>query len=268
MHLFDEATRLETVSREEGAARFAGAAHPGFKNMIGPYGGWNAAMMAKTIIEAGEADMRLVSLTTEFLHAPGEEAVELSARCDRRGKNTQFWSAELKTQTSPTPCNKALGIMTKPRETVEWTEGERPNAPPPEDCERFPLPMEWTKTVEMRGADNPPFKSTGSTRSTAWVRLDPDRPLDTVGLVALADTPTPRVFYIIGKPDLIATVSMTIYLHAKDEDYAAVGSDYLLVEATGARGGNGIFDQHARMWSRDGRLLATTQQIISYRSKG
>ncbi|MBR9825557.1 MAG: thioesterase family protein [Alphaproteobacteria bacterium] len=268
MHIFDEATRLDTLSREEGKARFGGAAHPGFKNMIGPYGGWSAAMMARSIIEAGEPDMRLVSLTTEFLQAPGEEAVELQASCDRKGKNTQFWSADLSTSASGAICNKALGILTKPRETVEWTEGERPDAPPPEACERFPLPMEWTKTVEMRAAVNLPFKETGSTQSVAWVRLDPDRPLDPVGLVALADTPTPRVFYIIGKPDLIATVSMSVYLHATSEDYAAVGTDYLLVEATGVRGGNGIFDQHARMWSRDGRLLATTQQIVNYRSKG
>ena len=120
----------------------------------------------------------------------------------------------------------------------------------------------------MRAAGNPPFQGSQDTRSTAWVRLDPDRPLDAVGLVALADTPTPRLFYITNKPDMIATVSMTVYLHATAEDYAAVGTDYMLVEATGARGGNGFFDQHARMWSRDGRLMATTQQIVNYRSKG
>lgn len=268
MHIFDEATRFETVSREEGRASFHGAAHPGFKNMIGPYGGWNAAMMAKTIIEAGEPDMRLASLTTEFLLAPDVGPVALEAECDRRGKNTQFWSAYMKAPEGGAKYNKAMGILTRPRGTVEWVEGERPDAPPPEECERFPLPMEWTKVMEMRGAANPPFKSTGSTRSTAWVRLDPGRALDPVSLVALADTPTPRVFYIIGKPDLIATISMTVYLHATDEDYAAVGSDYMLVEASGARGGNGIYDQHARMWSRDGRLMATTQQIVNYRSKG
>ncbi len=268
MHVFDEATRLEAVSRGDGRAEFTGAAHPGFKNMIGPYGGWNAAMMAKTIIEASDSDLRLASLTTEFLQAPAEGAVETGAVCERQGKNTQFWTARLRSPGAETACNIAVGIMTKARETVSWTEGERPDAPPPEACDRFPLPMAWTTPVEMRGATNPPFQATGSTRSTAWVRLDPDRPLDPIGLVALADTPTPRVFYIIGKPDLIATVSMTVYLHATPEDYAAVGSDYMLVEASGARGGNGIFDQHARMWSRDGRLMATTQQIVNYRSKG
>lgn len=268
MHLFDEATQLEARRREEGAASFTGAAHPGFRNMIGPYGGWSAAISAKSILEAAEPGLQLVSLTTDFLLGINEGPVTLDVRCDRAGRNTQFWTSTLTADGAGTPANKAMGILAKPRETVTWLEGERPEAPPPEDCDRFPLPMEWTKTVEMRAAGNPPFQGSKDTRSSAWVRLDPDRPLDAVGLVALADTPTPRLFYITNKPDMIATVSMTVYLHANAEDYAAVGTDYMLVEATGARGGNGFFDQHARMWSRDGRLMATTQQIVNYRSKG
>lgn len=268
MHLFDEATALVPREKSEKAARFDGAAHLGFRNMIGPYGGWSAAILAKSIIEAGDPECALVSLTTDFLAGANEGPVSLDATCERAGRNTQFWSATLTPEGSTVPANKAMGILAKGRETVSWQEGERPDAPEPEDCERFPLPMEWTKTIEMRPAQNPPMQGATHTRSTAWVRLNPDRPLDAVGLVALADTPTPRLFYIINKFEMIATVSMTVYLHATPEDYVAVGSDYLLVEATGARGGNGFYDQHARMWSRDGRLMATTQQIVNYRSKG
>ncbi len=104
------------------------------------------------------------------------------------------------------------------------------------------------------------------TDNLSWIRLEPDRPLDPVGLVALADTPTPRLFFVTGKPEMIATVSMTVYLHASPEDYAAVGTDYMLIEAHAARGGRGFYDQHARIWSRDGRLLATTQQIVWYKT--
>lgn len=268
MHLFDEATQIVAREQGEGASSFAAAAHPGFRNMIGPYGGWSAAILAKSLVAAGDPGMQLVSLTTDFLLGIDEGPIALDVKCDRAGRNTQFWSATLTREGAATPANKAMGILAKARETVAWQEGARPDAPPPEQCERFPLPMEWTKTVEMRGAGNPPFQGHKDTRSTAWVRLEPDRPLDAVGLVALADTPTPRLFYITNKPDMIATVSMTVYLHATAEDYAAVGTDYMLVEATGARGGNGFFDQHARMWSRDGRLMATTQQIVNYRSKG
>lgn len=268
MHLFDEATHLDAVMKEDGAARFRGAAHPGFKNMVGPYGGWSAAMMAKAILSSGDPELRLVSLTTDFLAGVEEGAVELDARCDRSGRSTQFWSASLRAPGAPTVANQAMGILSRGRETVSWTQGERPDAPAPEDCPRPEIPLAWTETVEMRAAQNPPFAAVGDTRSSAWVRLSPDRPLDPVSLVAIADSPTPRVFYIIGQPDLIATVSMTVYLHASEADYAAVGADFVLIDATGARGGNGFFDQHARIWSRDGRLLASTQQIVNYRSKG
>lgn len=266
MHLFDEATALEPIG--EDGLRFGGAAHPGFKNMIGPYGGWSAAILAKSMIEAAGPDMELTTLTTDFLAGASEGPITIDLECKRQGRNTQFWTADLVPGDSETPANCALGIMSRRRETLAWVEGHRPEAPEPEDCERFPLPMAWTKPVEMRGAANNPFQGgDGTTKSLAWVRLDPDRPLDPVSLVALADTPTPRLFFKTGKPDLIATVSMTVYLHATPDDYEAVGTDYLLVEATGARGGRGFNDQHATIWSRDGRLMATTQQMVSYRTK-
>lgn len=267
MHVFDQSIALERVSGEAPDARFTGAATPHFKNMIGPYGGWSAAVLAKGIIEAAGPEMELVSITTDFLAGAREGPVALDVVCDRGGKNTQFWHASLTASGDKGPSNRAMGIMSRRRETVSWTEGSRPDAPLPEDCDRANLPMAWTRTVEMRPTRSPPFaKGDTRTDSLAWIRLDPARPLDAVALVALADTPTPRLFHVIGEFGMVATVSMTVYLHASPEDYAAVGTDYMLIETTAARGGRGFYDQHARIWSRDGRLLATTQQIVWYKT--
>tara|TARA_R110002051_G_scaffold32382_1_gene72821 strand:+ start:137095 stop:137910 length:816 start_codon:yes stop_codon:yes gene_type:complete len=267
VHAFDQSTALERAAGEGADVRFTGAATPHFKNIIGPYGGWSAAILAKAMIEAAGPEMELVSITTDFLAGAREGPVTLDVVCDRGGKNTQFWHVDLTAAGDAGPSNRAMGILSRRRETVAWTEGERPEAPAPEDCVRADLPMAWSRTVEMRPTRSPPFaKGDGCTHSLAWIRLDPARPLDAVALVALADTPTPRLFHVIGEFDMVATVSMTVYLHASPEDYAAVGTDYMLIEAHAARGGRGFYDQHARIWSRDGRLLATTQQIVWYKT--
>ncbi|SDM49430.1 acyl-CoA thioesterase [Maricaulis salignorans] len=267
MHLFDQSTALKRVSGEAPDIRFEGEASEHFKNMIGPYGGWSAAVLAKGLVEAAGPEMELVSITTDFLAGAREGPITLDVACDRGGKNTQFWNASLTAQGDKSPSNRAMGILSRRRDTLAWTEGSRPDAPPPEDCDRANLPMAWSRTVEMRPTQSPPF-GTGKTRTDnlSWIRLEPDRPLDAVGLVALADTPTPRLFFVTGKPEMIATVSMTVYLHASPDDYAAVGADYMLIETHAARGGRGFYDQHARIWSRDGRLLATTQQIVWYKT--
>lgn len=267
MHIFDQSIGLERRPDAGPEIRFGAAAIPQFKNIIGPYGGWSAAILAQAMIEAAGPEMELVSITTDFLAGTRDGPVALDVVCDRGGKNTQFWHVDLTASGDSSPSSRAMGILSRRRETVTWTEGQRPQAPEPEDCQRAVLPMAWARTVEMRPTRNPPFaKGDGRTDSLAWVRLDPDRPLDAVALVALADTPMPRLFHVIGEVAMVATVSMTVYLHAGPEDYAEVGTDYLLVEAHAARGGRGFYDQHARMWSRDGRLLATTQQIVWYKT--
>jgi acyl-CoA thioesterase len=267
MHVFDQSLALEARASETDTARFNARAHEGFANIIGPYGGWSAALLAKAVSQAGADDMELTSLTTDFLAGVPVGPVTLDLACDRAGKSTQFWRGTISSGEEDRLANRAVAILSRRRETVSWVEGERPDAPEPETCARVELPMAWAKTVEMRPATNIPFQGEASTQSSCWTRLTPERPLDVASLVALADTPTPRLFYVVGRPEFIATVSMTVYLHATADDYAAVGSDYILVDANGARGGRGFYDQHARMWSRDGRLLATTQQIVTYRTQ-
>jgi acyl-CoA thioesterase len=267
MHVFDESLAMTAHPAIADGLRYEAATHPGFANIIGPYGGWSAALLGKAVIEASGSDMELTSITTDFLAGAPLGPVSVDLDCDREGRSTEFWRATISRGDDRKLANRAVAILARRRETVAWVEGVRPEAPEPEDCDRVDLPMEWAKTVEMRPAVNKPFRGASETQSSCWVRLSPDRPLDPVSLLALADTPTPRLFYVIGRPEFIATVSMTVYLHATSDDYAAVGTDYLLVDANGARGGRGFYDQHARMWSRDGRLLATTQQIVTYRTQ-
>jgi acyl-CoA thioesterase len=64
---------------------------------------------------------------------------------------------------------------------------------------------------------------------------------------------------------MTTTLSLTVYLHATAEEIAEVGDDFILVECEGRVGGNGASDERSSYWRRDGKLLATSEQLAWYR---
>ena len=265
-HLFDQALALTQVKTIDHRAAYEAQVHPAFKNINDPYGGWSAAILARAILDTCDSELELVSLTTDYLSVPSGGRLQIDVDCDRSGRRTEFWRAALTGRADTSPANRAIAILARRRDTLEWTEGSSPDVPPPEDCHTIDLPMAWNRVIEIKPTMDFPMSMDVDTHFSSWVRFTPGRALDSVALVALADTPMPRLFQVIGRQESVATVSMTVYLHATSADYAAVGDDYLLVDTRGARGGRGFYDQHATIWSRDGRLLVTTQQIVWYRT--
>jgi acyl-CoA thioesterase len=207
-------------------------------------------------------------LTTDYCAAIPNGPVRIETQCDRAGRSTHFWTARLCAEGQEGVALKGTAILAKRREgTTQWQEGIMPDAPPPEDCERRDIPRNWAEHIEIRAAGTQRFAATGRTHSLAWTRFDQERALDMPGLVAFADTPLTRLFLVLRQFTPISTVTKTVYLHATAEDYAEAGEDYLLVEAEGARGGRGFYDQFAKLWTRDGRLLATSQQMVWYKAE-
>ena len=64
---------------------------------------------------------------------------------------------------------------------------------------------------------------------------------------------------------MTTTLSLTAYLHATVEELAEVGDDFILVECEGRVGGGGASDERSSYWRRDGKLLATSEQLAWYR---
>jgi len=91
------------------------------------------------------------------------------------------------------------------------------------------------------------------------------RPLDSKGLAAMADTFMPRVFFITDKPKLGYTVSLALSILVSDAELAQAGRDFLFLEGDSDCVRAGAYDQRGRLWSRSGRLLATTNQIAFFR---
>ena len=190
------------VDTTDHRATYEGQVHPAFKNINDPYGGWTAAILAKSIIDTCESDLELVSLTTDYLSVPSGVVVQIDVDSDRSGRGTEFWRAVLAGRTDTNPTNRAIAILSRRRDTLEWIEGVRPDVPPPENCQTIDLPMAWRRVIEIRPTMELPMSMSADTHYSTWVRFTPGRDLDSVGLVALADTPMPRLFQVIGRQEL------------------------------------------------------------------
>ena len=118
--------------------------------------------------------------------------------------------------------------------------------------------MRGVKGIGFQGQDNP-------THSIQWVRDAQERALDYPLLGAIADVFPPRILVRNPGPRPVSTVTVNTFFHASPEELAAVGGDFMLAEAVARSGRNGFCDQTASFWSRDGRLLATSEQLCWFK---
>ena len=131
---------------------------------------------------------------------------------------------------------------------------------------RCPATRGTTARPPSSGAPWRAFRPTpsGDSRSLAWVRSRRG-PLDKALLGMITDNSAPRAMYALGPTIMTTTLSLTAYLHATVEEIAEVGDDFILVECEGRVGGGGASDERSSYWRRDGKLLATSEQLAWYR---
>ena len=156
------------------------------------------------------------------------------------------------------------------RETWSDSETPAPDAPAPVSLEQQRMPdiVVWARNYEMRfiAGIMVPGARQESSSSTLWMRDSPARPLDFTSLTGLCDIFYPRIYLRSGQMTPAGTVTLTIYFHADAAALAAQGDDYVLATAKGHRFNNGFFDQSATIWGHDGQLLATTHQLVYFKS--
>lgn len=236
-------------------------------NLIGPYGGWIAALMIKAVIH-DRADERFepVAFTIDFMKAPAEGEVIVKRGCDRAGRTAAFWRVVLELPDG-TPCARAMVTLAPHRETMVFSTQKMPDVPPPQDVERFRtevLPVKWAHLYETRVIKGKMGDITPDAHSLTWVREADQRPLDHISLTALCDSPFPRLFLATGRPSNISTITMTIYFHAPLAELQATGGGYLLADARCERSVGGFYDQHTRFYATGGDVLAVSQQLVWY----
>lgn len=269
MHPFDESILLESA----GANHWRGATHPGYANMVGPFGGTIGAVLLNAALQHPQRLGDPIALTVNFAGPVADGAFDVEALPLRTNRSTQHWHLLLR-QGGQVAASGSAVFATR-RQTWSVQEAMPPaDMPPVQTLRRMPAQgaLPWVQRYDMRfdTPDGLPFGLDGpeaaDSRSRLWVRDAPPRPLDFASLAAICDSFFPRVFVRRNQRSAIGTVSLSSYFHADAADVAAQGERHLLGTARGLRFHNGFFDQSAEVWSGDGQLLASTHQMVYYRA--
>ncbi|ODR08020.1 acyl-CoA thioesterase [Mycolicibacillus koreensis] len=270
-HPFDHAVHLDPVGDPADTVGdpVRGHTHPDWANMVGPFGGITAATLLQAAATHPEATGDPVALTVNFAGPITDGAFTISRHAVRTNRSNQHWSLEL-TQGDAV-ATTATAVFGAHRDTWADTEITAPAAPAPEQVDRGGLidSIAWAKRYDMRFTDGAlPADGTGSPSSvtTLWVRDSAGRPLDFPALAALCDVFYPRVFLRRGGFTPASTISLTTYFHIDAAELAELGSDYLLASAHANRFSRGYFDQSAHLWSRTGQLVASTHQLVYFKT--
>ena len=266
-HVFDAAIHLTSA----GGHRFAGATHPAYANMVGPFGGITSAVLLNAVLLHPERLGMPVALTVNFAGPVADGAFEIEARPARTNRSTQHWAMQL--VQGDGIAATATALFAERRDTWSRQEIAAPKGlPPPQALERFDPDgrTAWFANYDMRFIEGamplPPDGVEASTStSRLWIRDEPPRPLDFASLAAICDNFYPRIYLRRHAFMPAGTVTLSTYFHADPALLAAHGGRHVLGIARALNYRNGYYDQSAEVWSDDGQLFASTHQMVYYR---
>lgn len=254
--------------RPAAAGRWTTLAAPEWRNPGGGlWGGYALGLCVRALEAEPDATGEVLSMTLTYAAglSPGE--LDVRTRCLRQGRSIGVWEVELRPQGVEDVGVHGMITLAHRPPTPPFAFARPPQTSPPEDLPSPDHPAGATHfgalAFERRTLDGFPPKPGGDSRSLAWVRPRIGA-WDKALLAMVTDNSAPRAMYALDRV-MTTTLSLTAYLHASADDLAAVGDDFILIECEGRVGGGGASDERSSYWSRDGRLLATSEQLAWYR---
>ena len=259
---FDDALPLAA----DGRRRWLSRVDKRYWNATGPWGGWTVGLLLKAVLAESDHSGAPVAMTANLMGGLDDTPLSLETRAVRQGRSMEFWTSELIQQGAPLAM--AMVTLGQRRDTLSAHEAVFPGAPAPEDLaqlEHRGLAFGAMFVSRPASGGRPLQGESETSKSLSWIRDSQARPLDYPLLAALADAFAPRIFYRSPERRPVATVSLSVYFHAAPAELAHVGGDWVLAEAQARRFESGFFDQHGALWSREGTLLATTEQLCWFK---
>jgi acyl-CoA thioesterase len=244
---------------------FIAPQNPDFGVFTGAFGGWTTAHALTAGLPLMNAEQVPIALTVDFTKGIAAGEVRSTPRVVSQSKSTTFVSVAT-TQADALCANTSL-IFNRRRDTDHIALLHAPEAPPPESLKesKFEHPIAtWISQYEMRFVAGRPLQRNQNMRSLMWMRPRPAQTWTWPVLAGFADANFPRIFFHYDTPSPIATVTMSVHFHLTLEAFAALGDDYLLVDASAAIAHAGLYDQTVRIWSRSGALVASSTQIAVF----
>lgn len=268
-HIFDTATRVTA-----GDSQWRGHTSDDYWAFIGPFGGFTAATMLRAIVEHPQREGDALSITVNYCAPIAEGPFDLDVRLIKANRSSQHWSVELTQQGGETAAF-ATAVFAVRRPSWSHRPVTRPDAPPFEQTRRFPsssFKLSWIRQYDFRFIEGhpsfggPPAGELANPFSKLWIGDNVPRRLDALSLTSMSDAFFARIFHVRGELVPFGTVSLTTYFHVDAEDLIAEDARHVLAVADGHIFHKSYSDQTAALWSPNGTLLATSQQIAYFKA--
>jgi acyl-CoA thioesterase len=266
-HLFDEATRVTA-----GDSRWQGQTSEDYWAFVGPFGGATAATILRALIDHPQRAGDPLALTVNFCAPIAPGGFDLDVRLVKANRSSQHWLVEL-TQDGADVATLATAVFAERRPSWSHQPVQLPQAPPFEQTLPYTrVAAPWVKQYDFRFIEgelkigNAPLASPASAYSKLWIGDRAPRKIDALSLMSMSDAFFGRAFHARGELMPFGTVSLTTYFHADAADIAAEDISRVLAVADARIFHKSYGDQSGELWSPNGRLLATTQQIAYFKA--
>ena len=265
MHAFDASLALRAVDGDtpDRAATFSCRSDARYYNAIGPFGGWIAALLLKSVLSVPQARGVPLALDALFMGAIDDGDLEARVYLLRQNRSVGFWRSEI--WQAARVCAHAHVTLSTERESMTLQDARFPDVPSPDDVSVYAnprTPVPWLDRYVFKPISGLIFSRADSMDSRVWIRDADQRPLDPISLTAICDTPFPPTWIRLSGQTPVSTVTYSIFYRGDTADFAAAGADFCLIDSRAGLARNGYVDQFSMVWSRSGRLLAQTQQML------
>ena len=262
MHPFDASLELEAVGGGN-ANVYRARTSDRYRNAIGPFGGWTAALLLQSVMQTPQARGTPLALDAVFMGPIDDGELETRVFLLRQNRTVGFWRSELWQRGRI--CAHAQVTLSIARTGPTLRDARFPQVPDPESIPVYVnprTPVAWIDQYIFKPVSGLLFSRAESMDARLWLRDAQPRPLDALSLSAICDTPFPSPWIRLAEQIAVSTVAFSVYFRASQDDYAQAGAGFNLLESRAAVMQDGYVDQFTNVWSASGALLAQTQQML------
>lgn len=245
--------------------------HPNkdYWNFNSAFGGWVAAATVKALHLSEPYRGEIISQHLQFISAVKADTLYALVILREQKRQTDFWSVVISDAPAGGRTLAVAEIVAGARRDHSLTyDSPLPAYKEPEKCVRMrnnPLSPRWLDRYELLLSSGKPFSKNPTPHSVMLIREDDQRPPDAVSIAAMLDASMPRVFFITDNARMASTLSMSSHIYASDAEIAEIGSDFMILEADSASVRHGLSNEEARLFRRDGLLIATSYQTAVFK---
>lgn len=227
------------------------------------FGGLSGALIAQAMRQQVDAERKLRSFQVTFVGPAGLGDHNIVMTPLREGGSVTHLQAEL-TQGDEVSVTATAAYGKSRVSEHSIAPIPRPDAVDPDTLKSMPfmpgIVPNFVQHFDFRWAiGSPPFTGAAKPNNRVWIRMDSDREIDEVGIIAMADALPPPALSMPKKP--CPASSLSWYLELLPMQAKGKLSDWWLVDYDCDAGADGYYNQVAKVWAPDGQLVAISRQV-------